>query len=117
MNRARADLTYALGAIDYDYELYPLLDDSRFFLNYPMDMIKKPKTIISQTNETKTVTAFKGFYENSMIKINMNLENTYAHVEKFFLSDKEKIDWRMFDKSGFIMTLHGLPDRVKFIKD
>lgn len=94
-----------------------LLDDPRIFLTYPIDLIKRPDNVASQSNETVRMKVCCGYGEASKnYKIN-TIKCQYSHLEKYFLKGKQKVDWRNDKRTNkFIMTLHGLPDRAKLYK-
>ena len=114
--RNGAQLIY-FASMHQDIECDWILDDPRIFLTYPVDFIKCPNKVISQSNDTVTATVCSGYGEASKELKNIDIKCTYSHLEKYFLKDKTKIDWRNDERHNkFIMTLHGLPDRAKLFK-
>ncbi len=100
-----------------DVELDWILDDPRIFLTYPIDLIKGPDNVASQSNAEYDVTVCSGYGEASKTMKTNHIKCSYSHLEKYFLKGKKKIDWRNDKRSNkFIMTLHGLPDRAKLFK-
>jgi len=115
-SRSGAQIIYFIS-MNKDISCSFIVDDPRFFLNYPIDLLKKPNSIVSQFNETIRVKVYNGYGIESKTLKEIELVCKYSHLEKYVLRNKQKIDWRDDKRTNkFIMTLHGLPDRVKLIK-
>lgn len=105
------------ASMHQDIEMDWILDDPRIFLTYPVDLIKCPDIVASQSNAEYDVNVCSGYGEASKTMKTNHIKCTYSHLEKYFLNGKKKTDWRNDKRNNlFIMTLHGLPDRAKLFK-
>jgi len=103
-------------------------EDPRYVPINTRDIYNNEIEILSQINTKYKVSRCKGYNEDSKIFIDHILNYKYAGIEKMFLTDTKKVDFRnpnniivnnkiYSKKNNFIMTLNGSPDRFNFVKE